>query len=94
MWRTIVCEKSPPPIILYIEVMKMRDFGELTSLRAFDNKGKAFLAKNARHRTVSVEGFCDKDDEKHRTVSVDGFCKKDDENQTQVLNSSWILTKF
>ncbi|KAG5541436.1 hypothetical protein RHGRI_021304 [Rhododendron griersonianum] len=78
----------------------MMDFGELTLLRAFDylvkndNEGKAFLAKNTRHRTVSVEGFCNKNDEKHRTVSVDGFCKKDDENQTRVLSSSWILTKF
>ncbi|XP_058213716.1 uncharacterized protein LOC131325452 [Rhododendron vialii] len=65
--------------LLYHEVMSVRDFDELTLLRAFDylvkndNDGKGFLAKTPRHRAVAVEGFCEK---------VDGFRKKEDKDQT------------
>ncbi|KAE9448715.1 hypothetical protein C3L33_19402, partial [Rhododendron williamsianum] len=65
--------------LLYHEVMSVRDFDELTLLRAFDylvkndNDGKGFLAKTPRHRTVAVEGFCEK---------VEGFRKKEDKDQT------------
>lgn len=59
--------------------MSVRDFDELTLLRAFDylvkndNDGKGFLVKTPRHRTVAVEGFCEK---------VEGFRKKEDKDQT------------
>ncbi|KAF7143928.1 hypothetical protein RHSIM_Rhsim05G0039800 [Rhododendron simsii] len=65
--------------LLYHEVMSVRDFDELTLLRAFDylvkndNDGKGFLAKTPKHRAVAVEGFCEKDEV---------FRKKEDKDQT------------
>ncbi|KAI8553742.1 hypothetical protein RHMOL_Rhmol05G0040000 [Rhododendron molle] len=65
--------------LLYHEVLSVKDFDELTLLRAFDylvkndNDGKGFLAKTPKHRTVAVEGFCEK---------VEGFRKKEDKDQT------------